>query len=138
MAKGDCFPAAMKLAKEIVLDDQLDRTEVLIAHGLIVGGGGLVKGIRYWHAWVEMKTSAGWVCLDHSGDRQIHVKRTLWYRAAQCDPRTQVWRYTYDEAFEEILRLMTWGPWVEGWELMGDEHLIEGAMETTIDGPLDL
>lgn len=138
MPKGDCFSAAMRCAKAVIEDDSLDRSEVLVAHGLVLGGAGAVRGIRYWHAWVEAKTSAGWICIDVSNDRGIQVKRTLWYRAAQLNPRTQVWRYTYDEAFEQLSEKMTWGPWVEGWETMGDEHLLEGGSFVHREGPSDL
>lgn len=133
MPSGDCFKVAAQLAQSCWLDSSLDRSEVLVAHGIVTGGAGRVLGIRYWHAWVEMKTSAGWIVLDHSNDKQLHLKRTAYYRAAKVDQR-EIWRFTIEEARACLLgSWMTWGPWVEGWEGIGDEHLIEGALDIHTD-----
>lgn len=134
MPSGDCFVAALRAAIELYQTEDLDATEILIAHGLVVGQpGSRAAGVRYWHAWVEVKHSGGWAVLDRSNDREISLKRSAYYRAGQVNPRTQVWRYEVSEALDRVSlgvasddRIWgTYGPWVPGWETMGEEHLIE-------------
>lgn len=129
MPAGDCFKVAAQLGQLCADEPDLDRSEVLVVHGIVTGGAGRVAGIRYWHAWVEMKTSAGWIVLDHSNDKQLNVKRASYYRAARIDQR-EIWRFTIAEA-RHCLGVVwgTWGPWVDGWENIGEEHLIEGALD---------
>jgi hypothetical protein len=133
MPSGDCFKVAAQLALDVDRDPDLDVSEVFVAHGLVTGQAGRVLGLRYWHAWVEAKTSAGWVVLDHSNDRQVQMKRAAYYRAARLDPARDVWRYTLMQARAQMLGTETWGPWAEGWQSIGDEHLIEGALDIYTD-----
>lgn len=114
--KGDCFLAALYSATEA--DSRGGIT--LIVHGLPTGNGGDVLGIQHWHAWVEVKTSdVGWVAVDVSNGKKIVTPRQRFYRAGRLTERL-VWRYTLDDAERNIRRHGTAGPWVKGWETMGE------------------
>lgn len=127
---GDCFPVAAGFARSElprVLCAQARvpyRKDELglfrIVHGLPVGTSGDVEGHRYWHAWVEIATTdAGIYVLDNSNGKHERLPRGIFYGAADLD-ESHVWRFTLAEAERHLRGFGHCGPWVPGWERMGN------------------
>jgi hypothetical protein len=112
---GDCFPTASKVAVEL---HHLGHPEVLVAHGLPLGTGGAIEGVRHWHAWVETRvpdaTKGGkptWAVADWSnGKPRIFIARTAYYRIGRT-PQHLVWRFTLAEALAALDAYGHAGPW---------------------------
>lgn len=111
MTPGDCFPTALKLAGAIYAEGAAEQ--VLVVHGLPVGQGELNAGLRYWHAWVELKVPGGeWAVADYSNGRRFVLRRTDFYRQGKVRQHL-LWRYTLEQA---AAAMETWGhagPWMD-------------------------
>lgn len=127
---GDCFPIAYFFATDAAKNFAEDNRQPLvlnekspfrIVHGLPIGQGGDVDGIRYWHAWVELTTPRhGTVCMDRSQEENSpFIPQALYYEIGTLD-EDHVWRFTLAEANKRLRKLKHTGPWVPGWEQMGD------------------
>jgi hypothetical protein len=120
MGAHDCFPAAMTCVATL----EHEGTEVLLAHGIPLGRGGDALGIRYWHAWAEVKPAGQpWHVIDLSNGARAGMPRAAYYRLGRIDP-TAVHRYTPAEMHEQIALHGTYGPWAEGWETATDEPTV--------------
>lgn len=106
---GDCF----EVAAQLILGGTLGEDAVLV-HGLPVGLGEENLGRRYWHAWLEYGDPPRVV--DRSGGRNLDVPAEWYYGLGQIG---STWRYTRQEAVEEMNRAEHYGPWVPGWEELG-------------------
>lgn len=108
--RGDCFEVAAK----IVISPEFPKCTLV--HGLPVGQGPENFGLRYWHAWVEVNTHGVITVLDLANNRRIVKPRDEYYEAGHIK---NVWRYNKHQAFAQIKKHETWGPWVKDWEKMG-------------------
>lgn len=118
MTSGDCFKVAANLA--FAMADQPEVIDVVVAHGLPIGRGPENTGKRYWHAWVEVKVEGqSWAVLDFSSGQRLGMKRSRYYRLGKIVGE-HVWRYSVEEARAEILRVETWGPWVDDYEALDE------------------
>lgn len=89
---------------------------VHVVHGLPIGTGGVVLGKRYWHAWVEFRMfDIDFVC-DRSTDPQRQSEVSRWYYEAGTLDEEHVWRFTPEQALQEMMDREHYGPWVDGWE----------------------
>lgn len=113
-AGGQCFTLA--LAEFLRSGLKLDCCALLV-HGLPVGTGGEVRGLRYWHAWVEyeIRDNVFLVHDDTLEERFRLFERDTYYRIGQLSDE-HVWRFTADQATEEMQTREHMGPWVDNWE----------------------
>lgn len=133
---GNCFAVAAGFAKygarvfaaEARVPYRKDeRGPFRICHGLPVGTSGEIHGLRHWHAWVEVTPPLGDVLvLDFSNGKQVTMARTLYYSIGGIG-EDHVWRFTINDAERLLRKLRHVGPWVDGWEAMGDEHRLEAG-----------
>lgn len=108
---GDCFPVAAQLAAALHLDGSAEQ--VLVVHGLPVGNGKLNAGLRYWHAWVELKPPGGeWAVADYSNGRKVTMRRQDYYRLGKVRQHL-LWRYTLGQAAAAIEQYGHMGPWMD-------------------------
>ncbi|WP_018871457.1 hypothetical protein [Thioalkalivibrio sp. ALgr3] len=107
---GDCCEAALWGAEKLVTIHRMSPDDLRIVHGLVTGAGGVVEGLRYGHAWIELN---GTIVFDFSnGNRAVLMKR-VYYEAGEVDEReTRV--YTLDEARRQCVTTGFYGPWDEG------------------------
>lgn len=107
---GDCYEAA---AKFIVYDVDVDEVDkYFVCHGIVVGTGGKVLGLRYGHAWVEMQPESGFgtLVIDKSNGNDVVVPKEMYYRVGQIDPQNVI-RYTVREARRLLVSSGHYGPW---------------------------
>lgn len=137
---GDCFLVAAHLGMgfEPLEGFEVNDEDVRIVHGLPVGRGSLNSGRRFWHAWVEVTLrtpltedmkAMGFgqnfpndelvteLVVDRSNDQDVVMPRAMYYNIGQLHDG-YVWRYTLDEARQEMVDRGTYGPWVDGYEEM--------------------
>lgn len=124
---GDCFPTTVAFLTSGLMEEAAaatrtplvknERSPWRVVHGLPVGTGGDVEGVRHWHAWVEVRTPEGHLVLDLSNGKELRVPRALFYAVGRLD-EDLVWRFTPAEAAAEANRHGHCGPWVDGWESM--------------------
>ena len=104
MKKGDCFErsgnAILNPARMLRGLCQLDGWQ--LAHGIVTGTGGAVRGRRYAHAWVENDF------LVFNADSGDVVPRPLFYFAGKVE---DVFRYSPEEARRLMLKHEHYGPW---------------------------
>jgi hypothetical protein len=101
---GDCFRAAAHFAMYNCADD------AEVVHGTVRGTGGLAKGKRYTHAWVELNGHV----LEVANGRHLMVGRDAYYRSGRVQ---DVRRYSIEEATLEMLRTGHYGPWDPAFDL---------------------
>lgn len=111
----NCFEAAMGVAAALP-----SEAAPLVVHGVPLGTGGNVEGLRYWHAWVEVDGPSGHraakrLALDYSHGKETQIARAAFYRIGHI---TSVHRYSLAEAARLAVEWQTWGPWVPGWQDM--------------------
>jgi len=140
---GDCFLVADRIGTRFTPDpvvDEATRRDIRVVHGLPLGTGTLNEGRRYWHAWVEVahrtpippalkaanpafehlgEEFVTELVVDRSNGRDLVVPKAVYYNVGRLDER-HVWRYTMDEASENMRRYENFGPWVDGWEDMAE------------------
>lgn len=140
---GDCFTVALQLGTRITPDEVIDHAswnDIQIVHGLPVGTGPLNRGKRYWHAWVEVKHRTRItpevvaanpafahfgseivteLVVDRSNGNDMAIPKAVFYNVGQLDEE-HVWRYTMNDARARSIRAGNYGPWVDGWEEMGE------------------
>lgn len=110
--KGDCFPAALTCARTLV-EEGADR--VLLCHGRPLGQGGNALGLRYWHAWVEVKAHGEWVVVDISNSKRASLPRPRYYALGSIPaPGERVRRYSLRDAAALMAAEGHYGPWPEG------------------------
>lgn len=92
-----------------------------VVHGLPIATGGPAEGERYWHAWIEVNGDdvGRAVVLDYSNGKEAHIPRILFYAVGQL-AEEHVWRFTLAESEQLFRKHRHCGPWVPGWEQMGD------------------
>lgn len=100
---GDCFQAAGKYIMDVSLFDQ--SSDCVLVHGIVTGQG-MVKGIRFLHAWVEK----GDLVIDKSNGRDLNVPKNLYYALGHINPQETV-RYTWKEAAHKMATTRNYGPW---------------------------
>lgn len=111
MSGGDCFEAAIRTAERF--------EKAYVVHGLPVGQGPENSGLRYWHAWVEVRDRTGWHVHDLANGRVIHLPRAEYYWVGKMELGS-THRYSLTEARAEMARTGHYGPWVDGWEEMAE------------------
>lgn len=142
---GNCFQVAAGFLSSGIIEQWAaansrpvvygDKSIWRIVHGLPVGTGGRVAGVRYWHAWVEVETMLGVCVVDVSNDKDVRIARETFYRVGQLDEQ-HVWRFTPAEAERLRRRLGHCGPWVDGWESVGDgvaRHRHDGRLYAVLN-----
>lgn len=135
---GDCFLVAAHLGVgfEPLGLEVNDDDDVRVVHGLPVGRGDLNGGRRFWHGWVEVTLrtpltedmkAMGFgqhfpgnelvteLVIDRSQGQNHVLPRAMYYNMGQLD-EDHVWRFTVEEAREQMIQREHYGPWVEGWE----------------------
>lgn len=106
---GDCFVAALDAARTYAARG----CRVLICHGRPLGTGGEAEGLRYWHAWAEVRASGGWLVVDDSNGRSVIGRRADYYRLGSIPAAgDHVRRFTLAEAARQMVRYKHYGPWV--------------------------
>lgn len=120
-AEGNCFPAAIDLVAR--LHDRVVHGKLLrVCHGIATGqAGSPIAGRTYWHGWVEIghrdDETTPVVVYDWSNGRRVSMLSPGYYQLGNI---TQVWRFTYREALEQITMREHYGPWVDEWKGMVD------------------
>lgn len=123
MSTGDCFHTAFLLVCGTPPDWEGDPIEptlpgAKVVHGLPLGRGGEAHGKRYWHAWVETVRGGIPTVIDYSNGLRVVMPKKDYYRHGDIH---QVWRFNEHQARALYRKLQHSGPWVRGWEQMGDE-----------------
>lgn len=119
---GDCFVVAVHTARELAAGGV---EGVYIVHGIPLGQAGDAEGLRYWHAWVEVDREVTFPNVDHtfsfldvidrSNGNEVEVPKALYYKVGNIQ---ETWRFTLEEAHDEMLKREHYGPWVDDWEGM--------------------
>lgn len=111
--QGQCF----RLSAEYILECG-DLTPALMVHGTVVGQVGLVRDIRYPHAWVEiMADNTRWV-IDLDWCRRLGMDpkdRANWIPAdlyMVIGKAARLVTYDKDETLQALAINETWGPWL--------------------------
>lgn len=110
---GDCSQVAFHAVYEAF---KRDDDTLTLCHGQVTGTDGPVKGVRFFHAWVEQElrfpgSEARFVlAIDRSNGSDVSLPRELYYRAGKIDP-DEVARYTPKEAIVAALNAEHYGPW---------------------------
>ena len=102
---GDCFV----VAAELILD--LPDAGVWLCHGQprfrgVPTPGGIERGERFWHAWVETQTTV----YDYSNGRELQTSIEAYYVIGQIDA-FHVRRYTRRQAAALLIASGHNGPW---------------------------
>lgn len=120
---GNCFLVALTVMEAAQAEvDAGAAAKVRLAHGLPVGTGGTVAGLRHWHAWVELDTAErGWLVLDLSNGKRVTMARPMFYDLAKLT-ESHVWRYTPTAARRLLASTRSAGPWVPGWQTMDEDQ----------------
>lgn len=118
---GDCFLVAASFAELLPELCQERREPWRVVHGLpVFRGEGADGEARFWHGWIEHRERDGSVeVLDYSNGREVRLLRQMFYAVGRLDEQ-HVWRFTPAEALAARARFGHAGPWVDGWEQMGD------------------
>jgi len=97
----------------------------VLCHGWPIGTAGPPKGLRYWHAWVEIDS----VVYDFANGKNALVPRSLYYEAGTIEAEKVV-RYTWKEADKLFDEHEHTGPWVVnpylGTGVLTEEDVYEG------------
>ena len=99
---GDCFIAAAHL----LIESDLFDSDAVLAHGVVVGTGGAVLGMRFVHAWVEWRGMA----FDCSNGGQVMAPLEMYYGAGSIDA-AKVQRYSRHDTMLRLLKAQNYGPW---------------------------
>lgn len=103
-AKGDCYVVAFKLAAELA--EVMDSRDIRIVHGW-VDGRGPTEGLRFVHAWVELKNQ---IVIDRSNGLDLAISVEAYYAIGGI-VEEEIRRYTVREA-EKIADEIGWvGCW---------------------------
>ena len=89
--KGDCFVVAGKMIYELK-----DSENVFLVHGVATGDGGDIKGLKHYHAWVELNG----LVVDGSNSKTALVPIETYYRKGQIEVTK---KYTPKEAMLKML-----------------------------------
>ena len=108
---GDCYPAAGRLAIEMLGDKK-----VILVHGM-VNGQGMLEGKRFGHAWVEYDNRK---VMDHSNGKQLEVPKDAYYALGGVKEEDNKY-YLPNKAIRMMTKSMHWGPW----EMSGDTVMAE-------------
>lgn len=122
---GDCFQTAYVLGCGIPQGEGLDPIPdaplrlpgLRVVHGLPLGRGPKIGGLRYWHAWIEATMPKGVIVIDYSNGLETILDRAAYYDLGKVE---NVWRYKSAEAKKHYRRSGHCGPWVPGWREMED------------------
>jgi len=101
--RGDCFPAATKLATE-------SDTPLTVVHARITPVLGPLTGVTHWHAWCESVEDN--MVLGHSQGKRLPMPIPAYYALARVGEH-EYHRYTAGEAMGHVWRSGHWGPWEE-------------------------
>jgi len=98
---GDCFEAAGKYFMNIA-----GKKSARLVHGEVMGQGRL-EGVHFAHAWVEQ----GALVVDKSNGRDAHLPKSFYYALGHIDEIGNVYRYTFAQFQQKVLKFGHWGPW---------------------------
>ena len=99
---GDCFKNA------IYYMSRNKEEGMLLVHGLVLGTGNGIKGVRYVHAWVEND----YLVIDPSADLENprYVKKEIYYSVGKIE-KSKTKRYTYDQMSEMLMKHKIFDSW---------------------------
>lgn len=110
---GDCFVVAANLVLSLPGDP-------ILVHGRVLGStGGPLAGVRYWHAWIEIRYSvrhpefndvevSSDVVVDRSNGNDLTVPQALYYKLGDV---TETRHYSRAEALARCESTGNYGPW---------------------------
>lgn len=138
---GDCYKAALKLQQKLWREeeDPEKRKNIKLVHGIPLGTGGEVEGLRYGHAWVEVTEPLDkdsiqeqlanvsdssreqmrrmledphyrTTVYDHSNGKELELPRVLYYAYGNIEPE-QTRYYTFEETVSKSAETGHYGPW---------------------------
>lgn len=90
----------------------MGATRVLVCHGKPLGTAGDAKGLRFWHAWVEVKVGGEWLAADEMKGQKVSVRRATYYTAGQLPGPHPIKRYQLADAERTMHEFGHYGPWV--------------------------
>ena len=100
--KGNCGDVAFALL--MAYKDQ----GAVLCHGWPLGTGGNAKGMRYWHAWIELSG----MLFDFANNNTLMTSPSIYYEAGTIDP-AKVIRYSWAEADALFDEQGHTGPWAD-------------------------
>lgn len=104
-ADGDCY----KKAFHIITDFKFP-IPAFLCHGAPTGTGGEVDGMKFGHAWVELRGDIGALVIDFSNGHKLTAPRRVYYEVGMILPG-EVRAYTRQEAIEHVLEHGHYGHW---------------------------
>lgn len=87
---------------QVAVDYMYQHPRATLCHGLVTGQGA-IRGTTYNHAWVE----DGNTVIDKTVD--IKIPKLAYYALGQIK-ESNVYRYTFKEMQENLLKTKTYGP----------------------------
>ena len=99
---GDCYRAAAASLMSLGCD-----SGGLLAHAEVTGQG-VIAGLRYGHAWMEIGDSV----IDQSNGRTVCMRQDAYYELGNIEPES-VRRYSWREAMALMTQTGHYGPWEE-------------------------
>ncbi len=98
---GDCYKAALEAFKDFY---DMGERNIKLVHGVVTGQG-VLDGVEYGHAWVEVDDSI--VC-DYSNGQDIEMPISEYYRIGNVQLTK---KYNFDQVANNIMKNGTYGPW---------------------------
>jgi hypothetical protein len=96
---GDCYQAAYRYATSNT------QNKPTVVHGMVTGQG-VLKGIKYDHAWVE----EGDTVIDKSNGQDIRIPKEAYYALGDIQ-ENQTIRYSVNDVFKYAEETGTYGKW---------------------------
>lgn len=97
---GDCYQVGGKYMLTNLPQD------TLLVHGIAVGTGGNIKGLRFGHCWLEKGSSV----IDLSNGKKIVMSKDSYYTLGKIKEK-EVVRYTTEETMKNMAESGHYGPW---------------------------
>ena len=90
---------------ELIQVDSGQKDNLKLAHGIVTGTGGNVKGKKYGHAWLEMKDA-----LVIDTEQNVTLPKDRYYQIGNIDS-SKVKLYDFQEVSQWLQKSGTYGPW---------------------------
>lgn len=104
--KGHCYRNAFAF----LMRYRKTNSTLVLCHGWVTGTKGVVKGVRYSHAWVEAPKEKYVVDPSLNVDDPIVIWDFIYYKLGNVDTE-RVLKYSIQEAMETALKRGSYGPW---------------------------
>ena len=102
---GKCFQSSIQKMIDLITKDKGLADDIKLAHGIVTGQGGAVKGKKYGHAWLEIKDA-----VVHDCEAGATLIKNDYYKKGNIDPAT-VKLYDFQDVRYWISKEETYGPW---------------------------